>query len=226
MKDLTGKTLGVIHAGAFVAPMGAKWHNMIMPEVRLVHICDDTLLEEAKRGGPGRTPKFNYYRFATYAYFLQETGADLVMLGCSTMNPSVPIARPMIDVPLLNIDWPMMEKAVRDGKRIGLLCTLPTTVPSSTNMLQRAADEAKKKIEIELLYNTEAFVALRAGDVAKHDEILLDMIAKRQNDLDAIVLAQLSMAELDDRTMGKFRIPVYNSGREGWTRAREMLEAM
>ena len=225
-KDLSGKTLGVIHAGTFVAATGAKFHQMIMPEVKLLHICDDTLLDEVRKAGPGKTPKFNYYRFVTYAYFLQETGADLVMLGCSTMGPAVPLAHPLVNVPLLNIDWPMMQKAVRDGHRIGLLCTLDTTVPSSTALLQRAADEASKTIEVVQLFSAEAFAALRAGNVARHDEILLDMIRKGEKSLDAIVLAQLSMAELDDRTYGKFKIPVYNSGREGWTRAREMLEEM
>jgi Asp/Glu/hydantoin racemase len=224
-KDLSDKTLGVIHAGTWVAATGARFHEMIMPEAKLLHICDDTLMDQFLQTGPGIIPEYNFYRVATYARFLQDTGADLVMLGCSTMGPSVPIAEPMVDVPMLNIDWPMMQKAVRDGPRVGLICTLDTTVPSSTSLLQRAIAEAGTETEIVQLFSEEAFQALRRGNQEKHDRILLDLIAAHEDDLDAIVLAQLSMSVLDDRTHGQFAIPVYNSGREGWTRAREILEA-
>ena len=89
-----------------------------------------------------------------------------------------------------------------------------------------AAQEANKEIEIVQLFSGEAFEALRSGNQAKHDEILLDIIKANEDKVDAIVMAQLSMSVLDDRTYGKFKIPVYNSGREGWTRAREILEQL
>jgi len=225
-KDLTGRVLGVIHAGTWVAATGSRFHEMIMPEVQLVHICDDSLELAFKAAGVGKIPTHNYYRVATYARFLQDFGADVIMMGCSTMDAAVEHARPLIDVPMLQIDRPMMDKAVRDGRRIGLLATLDTTVPSSTRLLQEAATDAGREITIVQLFSAEAFSELRHGNQAKHDEILLDVIEANQGRLDAIVMAQLSMSVLDDRTHGKFQIPVYNSGREGWTRVREMLEAL
>ena len=225
-KDLTGRTLGVIHAGTWVAATGLRFHELIMPEVQLAHICDDTLELAFRAAGVGKIPPYNYYRVATYARFLQDFGADVIMMGCSTMDRAVEHARPLTDVPILQIDRPMMDKAVQDGSRIGLLATLDTTIPSSTRLLEEAAKDAGREITIEQLFSAAAFAALRRGDQASHDEILLDIIKANQDKLDAIVMAQLSMAVLDERTHGKFRIPVYNSGREGWTRAREMLEAL
>jgi len=51
----------------------------------------------------------------------------------------------MIDTPMLQIDRPMMDLAVRDGRRIGLLATVPTTVPASERLLRLAAQEAGKE---------------------------------------------------------------------------------
>ena len=133
----------------------------------------------------------------------------------------------MVSVPFLQIDRPMMDKAVQVGRKIGLLATLDTTVPSSTRLLKKAAQEAGKEIEIVQLFSGEAFKALRSGNQAKHDEILLDIIAKNQDRVDAIVMAQLSMSVLENQIKeANFRIPVFNSGREGFTRAREVLESL
>jgi len=226
-EDLTGRILGVIHAGTWVAATGQRFADEIMPEVELLHICDDTLQHDFTLAGVGNIPPFNYLRIALYARFLEEAGVNVIMLGCSTMNRAAEYARPMVSVPFLQIDRPMMDKAVQVGRKIGLLATLDTTVPSSTRLLKKAAQEAGKEIEIVQLFSGEAFKALRSGNQAKHDEILLDIIAKNQDRVDAIVMAQLSMSVLENQIKeANFRIPVFNSGREGFTRAREVLESL
>lgn len=65
---------------------------------------------------------------------LDFTGMFYFQSGCGT-------ARPMINVPLLQIDRPMMDLAVNQGKRIGLLATVPTTIPASERLLYTAAAE-------------------------------------------------------------------------------------
>jgi aspartate/glutamate racemase len=226
-KDLTGKTLGLIHAGAWVVATGKRFADEIMPEVTLLHICDDTLQHDFMLAGVGNIPPFNYLRIALYARFLEEGGADAVMLGCSTMNRAAEYAQPMVRVPFLQIDWPMMQKAVQLGKRIGLLATLDTTVPSSTRLLQKAAREAGKEIEITQLFSREAYNALRSGQQEQHDQLLLRIIGESEHQVDAIVLAQISMAALEARVnAAHFRIPVLNSAREGFIRAREVLEGL
>ena len=54
----------------------------------------------------------------------------MILLACSTFNQAVEHARPMINIPILQIDRPMMDLAVQNGKKIGLLATVPTTVPA------------------------------------------------------------------------------------------------
>ena len=224
-KDLGGKTLGIIHAAVFTSQTVQKYIDEIIPEVSVMHLGDDTIQRDNLAAGVGVVPKRNYAKFITYARFLEEAGADLIMLACSTFNRAVEYARPMINAPMLQIDRPMMDLAVQVGNAVGLLATLPMTVPSSERLLRLAAEDAKKEIEIKTVLSSEAFEALREGNPEKHNAILLDEIDKLSKEVDAIVMAQVSMTALEPR-LTKTRVPVYNSGRTGFTKAREILESL
>lgn len=230
---LSGKILGVVHVGAWIAELGLKFAREIMPEVTVLNITDDTIQWAAEKAMEEKgvalenIPAFGYYRAATYFQFLEQIGADAALFGCSTNNRCVEYAQPLVEIPLIPIDLPMMDKAVQLGERIGLVATLATTVPASTQQLKDAAADAGKEIEIVTMLETEAFEALRAGDKETHDAILLDTIRAHEDDVDVIALAQLSMSQLEDQVEeAGFAIPVLNSGREGFLRAREVLASL
>lgn len=224
-KTAASKMLGIIHAGTWVAATGKRFSDEILPGVPILYVCDDTLQYDFMKAGPGNIPKSNFWRVATHARALQASGCDLVMVGCSTMSPSVEHAQPMVDVPMLQIDRPMYDRAVRIGGRVGLLATLDTTIPSSERLLRKAAAEAGKEIELVTVYCPEAFRLLLAGDTAAHDSMLLGEIDALARRVDVVTCAQLSMALLEDRVQSA-PVPVLNSAREGFARAREMLEAL
>jgi len=90
----------------------------------------------------------------------------MILLACSTFNYAAELARPMIDIPIMQIDRPMMELAVRQGTRVGMLATLATTVPSSERLLRIVAQEQKKPVEITTVLREEAFKAIQKGDAA------------------------------------------------------------
>ena len=100
-----------------------------------------------------------------------------------------------------------------------------TTVPSSERLLQIAAREAGKEIECKTVLCEEAFEAYSRGDIEAHNAILVDAIAKLSEEVDCIVMAQLSMSALAP-FLGETKVPVYNSGSTGFLRVREMLENM
>ena len=224
-KSLAGKTLGIIHAAVFTAAGLEPFAREVMPDVNIVHAGDDTVQRDNLASPVGTIPKPNYYKFATFAKFFQEAGVDLIVLGCSTFNSAVEYAAPMIDVPMLQIDRPMMEKAVATGKKIGLLGTLPSTMPASERLLRLCASEAGKSIEVIPVLNDKAFKVLRGGDPAAHNLMLLDDIAVLTKTVDCIVLAQGSMAVLE-KDVADNPVPVYASPRLAFMRAKEMLEAM
>jgi aspartate/glutamate racemase len=224
-KDLSGKTLGIIHAAVFTAFSLEPTAREIMPEVSIMHAGDDTVQRDNLAAPVGTIPKVNFYKFATFARFFEDAGIDLIVLACSTFNQAVEFARPMIRVPMLQIDRPMMEKAVSTGKKIGLIGTLPSTMPSSERLLRQCAAGAGKSIEVVPVLNDKAFQVLRSGDAAAHNAMVLEDIKRISGQVDCIVLAQASMAVLE-KEIANNPVPVYTSPRLAFQRARAMLEQM
>jgi aspartate/glutamate racemase len=225
MSDLSKRSLGIIHAALISSKAVQPFLDEILPGVTIVHQVDDTIQNSNFLCEPGVIPKENFYKFATYAHNLEKSGIDLIMLACSTFNRAVEVTRPMINTPMLQIDRPMMDLAVLQGKRIGLLATVPTTVPASERLLRLAASDAGKTVEVTTVLCSAAFAEIKKGNVAKHNELLLEQIDKLSGSVDAIVLAQVSMSALEPM-LKKTKVPVYNSGRTGFTKAREILESL
>ena len=222
-KNLSGKKLGIIHAALITTRAVQRYLDEVIPEVEVVHFVDDTIQNTNFACAPGTIPPGNYAKFTQAALAQQDYGVDLILLACSTFNRAVEYARPMVRTPLLQIDRPMMDLAVRHGTRLGLLATVPTTVPASERLLRLAATEAGKTVEIKTRLCSEAFAALKAGQTEKHNELLLAEIDRLGAEVDAIVLAQLSMSALEPR-LTSTRVPVYNSGRTAFTHIRQLLE--
>ena len=216
------KTLGIIHAVTLSIRSIQPFIEQYIPEVSVVHLCDDTIQRDNVRAGVGVIPKRNYFKFAQYAHNLEEAGADMILLACSTFNYAAELARPMIDIPIMQIDRPMMELAVRQGSRVGMLATLATTVPSSERLLRIVAEEQKKPVKIITVLREEAFLAIQKGDVETHNAMLLEEIDKLSGKVDVIVMAQLSMSALAPQ-LNHTRVPVYNSGSACFARLRELL---
>ena len=220
------KTLGIIHASHITISAMEPYLRRYLPEgVEVMHLCDDTIQRDNIKAGVGVIPKVNYFKFAQYAHNLEEAGADLILLACSTFNYAAELARPMIQVPIAQIDRPMMEKAVQTGRRIGLLATLETTVPSSQRLLEIAAREAGKEITCKTVLCSKAFEEYSKGNVEEHNRILTQAVEDLSGEVDCIVMAQLSMSALAPY-LKNTRVPVYNSGETGFQRVREMLEAL
>lgn len=222
-KNLAGKKLGIIHAALITTRAVQKFLDELIPAVEVVHFVDDTIQNTNFACAPGVIPPNNYAKFVQAALSQQDYGVDLILLACSTFNRAVEYARPMIRTPMLQIDRPMMDLAVQHGSRIGLLATVPTTVPASERLLRLAATDAGKTIEIKSLLCSAAFAALKAGHTEQHNALLLEEIHRLSGEVDAIVLAQLSMSALEPQ-LTTTKVPVYNSGRTAFTRIREILQ--
>ncbi len=216
------KTIGIIHAIHLTIRAMQPFLERYIPDVEVMHLCDDTIQRDNIAAGVGVIPKHNYFRFAQYAHNLQESGVELILLACSTFNYAAELARPMIDIPIMQIDRAMMELAVMQGKRVGLLATLPSTLPASERLLRIVAAEKNLPVEITTALRPEAFAAVAKGDIETHNRILLEEIDKLSGKVDSIVMAQLSMSVLEPH-LSKTAVPVFNSGTTGFGAIREKL---
>ncbi|MCJ7626166.1 MAG: ABC transporter permease, partial [Anaerolineaceae bacterium] len=94
----------------------------IMPEVELINIMDDSLLPTVmaeQRISPAVTQ-----RMCAYVQAAVVAGADAVLSLCSSLGPTVNVARELVNVPVIKIDDAHTEKAVRDADRVGVMATV------------------------------------------------------------------------------------------------------
>jgi len=120
-----------------------------------MHLCDDTIQRDNISAGVGVIPKRNYFKFAQYAHNLEEAGADMILLACSTFNYAAELGRPMIDIPIMQIDRPMMELAVRQGTRVGMRRRWPPR--SLSERLLRIVAASRRSRGITTVLREEAF---------------------------------------------------------------------
>ena len=104
------KTLGIIHASHITIDAMKPYIERYLPGVPIMHLCDDTIQRDNIAAGAGVIPKRNYSKFVEYAHNLEEAGVSMILLACSTFNYAAELARPLIDIPIAQIDRPMMEQ--------------------------------------------------------------------------------------------------------------------
>jgi Asp/Glu/hydantoin racemase len=215
--------IAFVHTVAFLVDMFRQTMDRELPHVEVVHILNETLLKDLLRDGP--SPKITE-RIVRQAVLAADAGVDMVVFTCSSTSPAINVARQMLAIPIIKIDDPMAERAVSSGNRIGLVCTARSTVDPSSALLQEHADVIKKPIEIDVSLSTHAYDALFAGDRGKHDKIIIEEASKLAETCDVIVLAQASLAHLQQPIADKTGKPTLASPPLLMDRLRAMTAVM
>lgn len=216
------KTLALIHTvswynksvnGPFVEP----WLKQNR-DVRVFNILDDSLLCEsiANKGATKAVIK----RIQFYALAAEAMGADVAMCSCTTVGEATRIARQYTSIPVFNIDEPMAREAVRKGRRMGIIATVPTSPAATKRQLQVAAQDAGVDITIKISVNEKAFALLQKGEIEKHNELVYRDMDRLASEVDVLVLGQISLAQIKHAT----RVPVLQVGRSGLAEARRLLD--
>ncbi len=187
--------VGVVHTFLYsVEDIKAQFKKQL-PEVEMINIIDDSLLEEAL-ANKGVTPAI-INRMCDYYSNMYDLGCKCILNQCSSVGEVADIAARLIPIPVVKIDYPMAREAVRLGDKIAVIATAISTVGPSTRLVEAAAREAGKEVEVEPCYVDGAYECLlKTGDRAKHNEMVIDRVKKAAETNDAIVLAQGSMYHL------------------------------
>lgn len=189
------KNIALVHTVESVAISFAReLKNIIGQEVKINNIWDDFLANNSNEIGEftinNRNRLFNDIKSA------EMTGANIIIVTCSTLTPIVKMIRPFIKVPIVAIDDAMGEMAVMCGKKILVFATAESTIKPTKEKLIEEALKNNIDITIDNLVCTPAFHALKAMEMDKHDGLIKEM-AKSISGYDCIVLAQASMAHLE-----------------------------
>lgn len=193
---MKAKTLGLIHTSATLIPVFQQLCKEYLPGVNTFNIVDDSLVKNIAARGEV-TPSI-FKRVADYVASAEDSGADYVLVTCSSIGAPVEAAAEKAGIPVLRVDQPMADIAVQTGKRIGVIATLQTTLQPTSELVQRRAAIAGKAIELTSVVVEGAFEALMSGDTAKHDELVANALRELSNQVDVILLAQASMARVVD----------------------------
>lgn len=178
-------------------------------DIELMRIADESLIADVKRYGE-LTPNLalRAVRHMETAYL---GGADYIICACSSIGEAAEIAAKMLPVPVVRIDEAMLRRAIAAGRRIGVLASLGATIVPTCDYLSRLAQAEGKDIEIVSCTAKGAYEAQAAKNRELHDD-LLEAAAKEIADrVDVIVLAQGSMARVQDRLAQCTGLPVFSS---------------
>ncbi len=177
--------IALIHALKHsISPIEASFARL-WPDARLMNLLDDSLSADLARDG--RLTDAMTARFLALGRYAGGTGAAAILFTCSAFGPCIEaVARAQVPMPVLKPNEAMIEQAVKQGRKIGLLSTfaptltsMPREFPSSVELVPRLAEGA--------------LAALDHGDRAEHDRLVVEA-AKELRGCDVIALAQYSMA--------------------------------
>jgi Asp/Glu/hydantoin racemase len=176
------------------------------------HIADEMLLKTVMAQG-GLSP-FIYQRVAENVVSAERAGAVVVQCTCSSISPCIQAVRPLVGIPVLKIDDPMIDKALSLGKRIGVAATAPTTLKPTAELVQAKAAARKQEVKIDSVLAEGAFAALSSGDTATHDRLVAETLRTLMARNDVVVLAQASMARVANTLpAGEQKVPILSSPR-------------
>jgi hypothetical protein len=177
--------IALIHALKHsISPIEAAFAKL-WPEAELMNLLDDSLSADLARDG--RLTEGMTDRFLALGNYVAWTGADAILFTCSAFGPCIEaVARAHKPMPVLKPNEAMIEQAVKQGRKIGLLSTFPPTLASMPSEFPASVELVPKLAE-------GALAALDRGDRAEHDRLVADA-AKDLRGCDVIALAQYSMA--------------------------------
>jgi len=141
-----------------------------------------------------------------------ESDTDILINVCSSVGDIADQARTLFNsagMEILCVDDDMCKQVVKEHQRIGVIATLPSTLSPTCNRLLRHASETNKTVVIKELIADNAF-GLSQNDLS---ELLCKLATKNSKDFDAVLLAQVSMAECEQAISVACGKPTYSSPR-------------
>ncbi len=187
-------------------------------DIVINNILDDSLLSDTIKYG-GMTPTIAT-RMLNYAKAAEQSGADGIIVTCTSVNEATKFIRPFLNIPILNIEEPVAQMAVENGTKIGILATLPTSPTAIGRVIEEKAKELGKEIELNIKVAEGAFDVLCQGDRAKHDEMVCEALYSLAKEVDVIAFAQISMSLLKHEEVD---VPIYKIGFSGFEKIKTMM---
>ena len=190
--------------------------DVLPRETEVASYQDPSILAEVRDAGYVTAPPAA--RLVGMYMTAVSEGADAILNLCSSVGEVADAAQDIArytGIPIVRVDEEMCREAVRQGKRIGVMATLPTTLNPTKNTILRVAREMNRQVELVdggFGLDQEQFKALMseyAGTIA--------------DKVDVILFAQGSMAYCEEYIHEKYGKVVLSSPRFGAAALKDAL---
>lgn len=221
------KTLALIHTSMVFVSIETMMQDLlaeVMPDVRLINILDDSLLPDVMESG--KINEAVTRRMCDYVIAAEVAGADAALSLCSSLGPTIDVARKLVSIPVIKIDDAMADKAAREADRIGVMATVGTTLGPTVELIKEKASAMNKTVEIHHSLVSGAFEALMSGNKDEHDAMVSEAAKDLASKVDMLVLAQASMTRLAHRLQTETGLPVLTSPRLGIEYTKRVLDEL
>jgi len=214
------KRIALIHATPLaIEPIAASF-RALWPEARTTNLLEDSLSQDLAAAG-ALTPAM-FQRFGVLATYAERCGADAILFTCSAFGPCIETARRLVAIPVLKPNEAMIDEALAAGRRLALIATFAPSLPSMQAEFEAAAAVRGMKLDLSTHAVADAMPALARGDGETHDRLITESAAKL-GPVDAIVLAQFSMARAEAAVTKVTRSRVLTSPKSAVGRLRRLL---
>ncbi|MBT8345945.1 MAG: aspartate/glutamate racemase family protein [Desulfofustis sp.] len=215
--------VGLVHTTRLVIDPVHEAIVRSFPEAEVNHVLDEGILRrlaQLKKITPEIVDWLTKMVAST-----EEAGADLAIVSCSSLSPCVNEVGKHMKMPVLKVDEPMMEFAVKNGQRVGLIMTNPTTEKPSQILFNEVSQRLGRKTLLVPRLCSNAFARLNQGDLAGHDAEVVEAVETMLKEVDLIMLAQISIARVRSQLDDSFRHRVLSSLDFIGARAKEIVGA-
>ena len=183
--------IGFLHTAEVHRPAFRALLADVAPGARYVDAVDADLLARARAGGITADVRA---RVAGHLRALARE-ADAIVCTCSTVGEAAEHAAAGLARPVVRIDRPMAEAAVRAGRRVAVVAALASTLEPTRALLAECA--AGRDTELSLAPCPGAWARFEAGDLDGYAARLAEHVRGLAPRADVIVLAQASMAPVE-----------------------------
>lgn len=219
---MTTHKIAAVYTGAALVNPLSNLLKEALPDCQVMNILDDSMIADIiSAGGMTKAVKrrlYGYYEIAC------ASGAELILNTCSSIGDAVYGAREFFPIPIVRIDEPMVRKAIEISDSIAVLATLPTTLDPTIRLIEMCAKEAGKKVRIVSALAEGAFSAITNGDAQRHDALIAETAKRVSDACEVILLAQGSMARMEEPLHLLTGKTVFSSPRFGAQLVQSILE--
>lgn len=189
----------------FIMPFQEKHAELVVQ-----NMMDDSLLADTRHAGGVTLPI--ELRLLSYVQDAQSAGASGILVTCTSITQATQAIRPLIEIPIVNIEEPVLRQALQCGSRIGILGSVSTSPAGIAESLECLAKDCARKISVTTAVAEGAFELLEAGERSAHDALILKEMKALAEKVDVIILAQVSMRQVETTGVD---VPVLKMGVSG-----------